>query len=127
MPSTSCRKSKNEAARPLGAVIPDRLDGAAFLGLSAPGFLFLIFRLLINERIAAVIVAFEIIRSRFAAEIAINALIVHVIFSSGVFGVFICRVCHKKRVPNMERPRRLVQVNFARERRRLGAASKFAF
>jgi hypothetical protein len=83
------------AATRLLAVIPDRLDRAAFFGLSAAGFFFGIFGLLVNERIAAVIVAFEIIRRGFTTEIAVNALIIDVEFAAGIFRVSVRNVSHK--------------------------------
>jgi hypothetical protein len=43
---------------------------------------------------AAIIVPLEIGRRRFAAEIAVDALVVHVESAPYVFGVFICRVSH---------------------------------
>src|ERR1041385_8537108 len=79
----------------LGSIIPNCIQRATFLSFFAAGFLLFAFGLLINERVAAIIVAFEIVRGSFAAEIAINALIVHVIFSAGVFGVFVRHVCHR--------------------------------
>jgi hypothetical protein len=44
--------------------------------------------------VPAVFVALEICGSGLAAEIAIDALIVHVEFSVRVLAVFICWVCH---------------------------------
>jgi ABC-type transport system involved in Fe-S cluster assembly fused permease/ATPase subunit len=80
----------------LSTIITDGFDGTTFLGFLAAGFLFVIFRLLINEGITAVIVALEIIRGRFPAKITINALVVHVVFARGVLGISICSVSHKK-------------------------------
>jgi hypothetical protein len=78
----------------LGSVIADGFNGAAFFGFFATGFFFGRGRLFINKRIAAVVVAFEIIRRGLAAQIAINALVVHVVFARDIFGIFICNVCH---------------------------------
>ena len=80
----------------LGAVVADGLDRAAFFGFLAAGFFFRGFRLLEDIRIPAVLVPFEIIGRRFAAEIAIDALIIHVILARGVFRIFVCYISHKK-------------------------------
>ena len=79
------------------AVIADRFYGATFLGFPAAGFFLRIFGLLIDEGIAAVVVAFEIIRGCFAAEIAVNALIIDVEFAAGVFWISVRNVSHKVR------------------------------
>jgi hypothetical protein len=50
--------------------------------------------LFVDERIAAVIVAFEVVGSRFTAKIAINALVIDVIFSVDIFGIPICNISH---------------------------------
>ena len=76
-------------------VVADRFDRTTFLGFLAAGFLVGARRLLVNEGITAVIVALEIVRRRLAAQVAINALVVHVIFSSHVLGIFICDISHK--------------------------------
>ena len=78
----------------LGAVVADGLDGAAFLGLVAALFLVGRGRLFIDEGIAAVLVAPEIVRSRLAAQVAVNALVVHVEFAGDILGVFVCSVSH---------------------------------
>ena len=80
----------------LTAVVADCLDRAAFLGFLATRFLVGIFRLLVDEGITAVIVPFEIVRRGFAAQIAIDALIVDEEFSARIFGIFICYISHKK-------------------------------
>jgi hypothetical protein len=51
--------------------------------------------LLEDERISTVLVPFEIVRRGFAAQVTVNALVVHVVFTGDVFGVFICGVSHK--------------------------------
>ena len=83
------------AKRLLRAVVANGFDGAAFLGFLASRLFVRIFGLLVNERIAAVVVSLEIVGGSFAAEIAVNALIVHVVFAGRVFGIFICNVSHK--------------------------------
>jgi hypothetical protein len=77
------------------SVIPNRFYGATFLGLSAAGFFLGIFWLFVDEGIAAVVVAFKIVRGSFATEIAVNALIIDVEFAGGVFGISVRNVSHK--------------------------------
>jgi hypothetical protein len=90
-----------EKVRPEGrriiesGVITNRFDRAAFFGFLAARFLFRRSGLLVNEGVAAVVIAFEIIRSGFAAEIAVNALVVHVVFAGDIFRIFVCNVSHK--------------------------------
>lgn len=48
-----------------------------------------------NEGVAAVLVAFEVIGRGFTTKIAINALVVNVIFARSVLRIFICSVSHK--------------------------------
>ena len=81
--------------RKLRPVVADGFDRAAFLGFLTTRFLLWIFRLLVNKRVAAVLVAFEIVRRGFAAQVAIDALIVDVIFSARIFRIFICYISHK--------------------------------
>jgi hypothetical protein len=86
---------ETELAGGLSAVVADGFDRAAFLGFLAAGFLVGILRLLEDKGVTSVVVAFEIVGSGFAAEIAVNALIVHVKFAACVFGIFVCYVSHK--------------------------------
>ena len=95
------------------AIIANGFDGTTFLGFLAAGFLFRRGGLFINERIAAVVVALEIIRSGLATEVAINALVVHVIFALDIFGVFICNVSHKVSTENMDLIERAGKPNWA--------------
>ena len=67
---------KVEPAEALRSVVPDGLDGAAFLGFLAPGFFLGRLRLLIDERIAAVLVALEIVRCGFAAQVTVDTLVI---------------------------------------------------
>src|SRR5437867_6968149 len=71
------------------AVVADRFDRAAFHRFFAKPFFFRRLWLFIDVRVAAVIVSFEISRRGFAAQIAINALIIDVEFARYVFGVFV--------------------------------------
>ena len=75
-------------------VVADGFHRTAFLGLLAAGFLVRRGGLLVNEGITSVVVAFKVVRSGFAAQIAVNALVVHVIFSCNVFGISVCYVSH---------------------------------
>ncbi len=78
----------------LRAVAADGLDRAAFLGLLAQAFLVIIFGLLEEIAVAAIVVAFEIRGRRLAAQIAVDALIVHVVFPRDVFFVLVGDVGH---------------------------------
>ena len=79
----------------LHSVITNRLYRAAFFGFFAASFLLGRFGLFVNKRIAAIVVPFEVIGGSFAAEITVNALVVHVIFAGNALGVFICYIGHK--------------------------------
>ena len=79
----------------LSAVVANGFDRAAFLGFLATRFLVRIFRLLIDEGVTAVIVPFEIIRRGLAAQVAIDALIIYVIFAGDILRIFVRDVCHK--------------------------------
>ena len=71
------------------AVVTNRFDRTAFHRFFAFGLLFRRNRLLEDETVTAIFVAGEIIRRSFAAEIAVNALVVHVKFTGNVIGIFI--------------------------------------
>ena len=75
----------------LGAVpvAADRFDRAAFHRFFAETFFVRRLRLLVNIGMAAIIVSFEIGGSRFAAQIAVYALIIDVEFARYVLGVFV--------------------------------------
>jgi hypothetical protein len=77
------------------AVVTDRFHGAAFHGFHAARGFFFILGLFEEVGITAVIVAGEIVRSRFAAEIAVDALIVHVKFALNVIFVAVVVFSHK--------------------------------
>jgi hypothetical protein len=81
--------------RKSSAVVTDGFDGAAFLGFLAARLFVRAGRLFIDERVAAVVIPLEIVRGRFAAQVAVNALVVHVVFARHVHGIFVCSVCHK--------------------------------
>jgi hypothetical protein len=44
--------------------------------------------------VSAIVIALEIRRSGLAAQVAINALVIHEKFSLNVVAVFVCYVCH---------------------------------
>ena len=62
----------------LFAVFADGFHGAAFHRFAAEDCLSFIFGLFEHERMAVVIVAFEVCGSGLAAEVAVDALVVHV-------------------------------------------------
>ncbi len=62
----------------LFAVFADGFHGAAFHGFAAEVCLRFVFGLFKHERVTVVIVAFEVCGSGLAAEVAVDALIVHV-------------------------------------------------
>jgi len=76
------------------AVVADRFDRATFHRFFAARFFLRILRLLVNVGMSTVIVALEICRRGFAAQIAIDTLVVDVKFPGDVFRVSIRRVCH---------------------------------
>src|SRR5438445_5312532 len=81
----------------LGSVIADRLDRTTFHCLFALGLFFRRLGLLFHVGIAAVIVAGEILRGRFAAEVAVDALIIDVILAGHIFGVSVGDVSHSSK------------------------------
>src|SRR5262249_53995134 len=89
------RRSQN-AATELRAVpiVADRFDRAAFHCFFAKTFFVRRLRLLVHVGVAAIIVSFEIGGSRFAAQIAVDALIIDVEFARYVLGVFVRCVGH---------------------------------
>ena len=94
-PADGLRHFRHGVSGGLGAVVADGLDRTAFLGFLAAAFFFRRRRLFEDERVSAVFVAFEIVRRRLAAQVAVNALVVHVVFARDVFGIFVCHVSHK--------------------------------
>ena len=76
-------------------VVADGLDGAAFFGFLASGFLIRRLRLLGNVGVTAVLVPFEVFRCGLAAQVAINALVVNVELARDIFRIFVCSVSHK--------------------------------
>jgi hypothetical protein len=76
------------------AVVADGFDGAAFHGFFAQLFFVGRSGLFVNERVTAIVIALEVGRGGFAAQVAINALVVNEVFAGGVFGIFVCCVSH---------------------------------
>jgi len=76
------------------SVFADGFDRAALHRFAALGFLPGVFRLFENERVTLVVGAREVARRGLTAEIAIDALAVHVEFSAYILFVFIFLVCH---------------------------------
>src|SRR6266576_6568051 len=78
----------------LRAVATNRLDWATFHRFLAERFFFRRLRLLVDVGMAAVVVALEIGRRSFTAQIAVDALIIDIEFAFYVFGVFVRGVGH---------------------------------
>jgi hypothetical protein len=77
------------------AVFTDRLNGATLHRLAALGNLIVVLGLLENKGISLVIRTGEIVRRSFAAQVAINALAIHVKFSGDVLGVSVFAIGHE--------------------------------
>jgi hypothetical protein len=84
----------------LRSVVAYRFDGTTFHCFFAKSFFFRRLRLFINVRMTAVIVPFEIGRRSFAAQIAIDALIIDVELARYVFGIFVRGIGHGFRLKN---------------------------
>jgi hypothetical protein len=54
--------------------------------------------LLVNEGITAVIIALEIVRRGFTAQITIDALVVDVVFARDVFRILVSKIGHKIKI-----------------------------
>ena len=85
------------------SVVADRFDWAAFHRFFAKTFFVGRLRLLVNVRVAAVIVPLEIGGGGLAAQIAIDALIIDVESAWYVFWVFIRCVGHVSLKVKVER------------------------
>ena len=84
------------------AVIADGFDGATFHGFLALGFFFRRFGLLFHEGITAIVIARKILRRGFAAKVAIDTLVIDVVFARDVFRVSIRNISHNQVCPNRE-------------------------
>jgi hypothetical protein len=78
----------------LSAVAADGFDGTAFLRFVAERFFLGTFGLLVNEGMAAVVIALEICGRSFAAQIAVDALVIDVELPLYVLRIFVCNVSH---------------------------------
>lgn len=78
-------------------VVANGFDGTAFHGLFAGGFFFGGRRLLHDVRITSVIPAGVILRCSFAAQVAVDALVVDEVLTRDVLGIPICNVSHKSK------------------------------
>jgi hypothetical protein len=79
----------------LCSVIADGFDRAAFFGFLAASFLLRGGWLLKYIRVTAVLVPLEIIRCGFAAQVAVYALVINVVFARDVLRIFISSISHK--------------------------------
>ena len=77
-------------------VIADGFHRAAFHSFLTQGFFLFILRLFVEIGIAAIIVPSEVLRSRLATQVTINALSVAVVFAWCVVFVFIFFSRHDK-------------------------------
>ena len=64
--------------RVLNAVAANRLNRATFHRLFAKRRFGIAFRLLVEEAVSPVVIALEVSGGRFATEVAIDALVIHV-------------------------------------------------
>src|SRR5215471_12603189 len=83
--------------RRLGAVVADGLNRAALHGFLAAGLLFRSGGLLEDDGVATILVALEVVRGSLTAQVAVDALAVHVVLAGGVFWVFVCFVSHNSK------------------------------
>jgi hypothetical protein len=79
----------------LGAVVTDRFYWAAFHRFLAKAFFFGRLRLFVDERMTAIVIPFEIGGRGLTAKIAVDALLIHIEFAGGIFGILIGDVSHK--------------------------------
>lgn len=91
------RKSLDWRGALLVAVVADGLDRTAFEGLHAQADFLFGSRLLVDEGVAALVMPSEETGGGFAAEIAINALLIDKEFAADVFRPFVCFVSHTQR------------------------------
>ena len=86
---------QSEVLAGLFAVVADGLDGAAFHGLGTLGYFFLGSGLLYDKGVTTFIAALKEGRSGFAAEVAVDALLVDIEFAGDVAGPLFSFVCHR--------------------------------
>lgn len=90
----TCRAFKSSVWRLL-AVAANRFHRAAFHGFLALRFFLRGRGLLVDVGVPTVIITGEILRSSLAAQVAIDALVVHVVCAHHVLRVFIFQISHK--------------------------------
>jgi hypothetical protein len=78
------------------AVVADGFHGAASLGFFAETGFLIVFGLLVDVAVAAVVIAGEVGRRRFTAKVTINALIVDEELAFDVLGELVSCVCHDR-------------------------------
>ena len=78
----------------LFAITTDSFDRATGEGLLAEILLVVVLRLLEDVGMSTVIIAVEVGRSGLTSEITVDALIVHVVGTRDVVGIFVCGVGH---------------------------------
>jgi hypothetical protein len=76
------------------AVVANGFHGAAGLGFLAKANLIVAFRLLEDVAVAAVVITGEIRGRGLAAEVTIDALVIHEEFAGDVLRELVCSVCH---------------------------------
>ena len=84
----------------VGAIVADGFDRTTVHGFDAESFLFLICRLGLDVGITPIVGTSEIIRRGFPAQVAVDALIVHVKFSVGVFRILVFEFSHTRELPS---------------------------
>ena len=95
-PGESGGLKASNAAGNLFPVAPDCLYRTAFHRFLAESCLRIILGLFINVAVAAIVVALEVRRSRFTAEVAIDALVVDVKSPTYVFRILVRLIGHKE-------------------------------
>ena len=102
----TARRTRNKSPPPARAkrselhpVTADRLDRTSFHRLFTQVCFLIALRLLENVAVSAVVIPCKIRGRRFTAEIAIDALIVDVIFAADILRVFVGEISHEERGP----------------------------
>lgn len=78
----------------LFSIVSDGLYGTTFHCFFAHGFLLWRFGLLVDVRMASVVITLKICRSGFPAQITVDALIIHVKLACDVLSVSVCGISH---------------------------------
>ena len=77
------------------AIITDGFHRASRLRFFAEAEFLVIFGLFEKIAVSAVVITREVRRCGLTAEVAVDALVVHVEGASHVFGIFVCEVSHR--------------------------------